>query len=195
MTETEPDQLSEVEIRSAIHALTEEDLHRLTGVAGALVYIGDLSWTIDDLLHEAIRRLFDGQRSWRRDMDVVPQIVGSMKSIASQQRTARCHLSEVVEADLPLTSSGDRDESHLVSDRSDPSLGAEELDYQAAVEALLDSLSVDPLARDIMLGHIYGYKRAELIDHLGQTPKAFDTANRRLKRQIAQFAENRRKPS
>lgn len=190
MTDTAPDQCSEVEIRCAIEALTEKDLCRLRGVAGAWIYIGDLSWSIDDLLQEAVRRLLDGQRSWRSDMTLVPLLVGIMKSVASTERSSRRHQSEVREVDLPLTPSDERDESHLVSDGTDPSIGAEEVEYQAAVDALLESLNDDPLARDILLGNIYGYKRAELIDHLGLTPNEFDTGNRRLKRQIAQFAEN-----
>ena len=57
------------------------------------------------------------------------------------------------------------------------------------MDDLIESVNDDPLAKDILIGNILGYTRAELIEKLSLTPTSFDTANRRLKRQVERFAE------
>ena len=187
MTDATPERLSKDEIRRLINGLSEAELRQLRGFAGASIYLDDLSWTIDDLLQEAVKRLLGGQRNWRKDMGLVPMLIGTMKSIASNQRTALRHQSELVEADLPETPFGNRDERHLEDDGADPAHGAMELEYIAAVEDLFETLAEDLLARDILIGNIYGFKRAELIENLKLTTKEFDTANTRLKRHLARY--------
>ncbi len=191
MTDAAPEWLSEDKIRSHINDLSEEKLRQLRMVAGALIYLDDLNWTIDDLLQEAIKRLLDGQRKWRRDMGLIPMIVGIMKSIAGQQRTAIRHQSELMEADLPETPSGERDERHLEDSGANPAIEAMELEYLTAVQDLFDTLENDILARDILIGSIFGLKRAELIENLRLTPREFDAANTRLKRRIARYVGDR----
>jgi DNA-directed RNA polymerase specialized sigma24 family protein len=189
MPETAPQQRSQNDIRLAIEGLTERDLIKLRGVAGALIYIGDINWVIDDLLQEAVRRLLDGQRSWRSDMTLIPMLVGIMKSVASAEHLSTQHQTEILESDLSLEQTGVQDDSYLASLKDDPSVLAEEIENQKVVDDLIESVNDDPLAKDILIGNILGYTRAELIEKLSLTPTSFDTANRRLKRQVERFAE------
>lgn len=141
------------------------------------------------MLHEAVRRLLDGQRSWRSDMAMIPVLVGIMKSIASSEHSSTQHQTEILESDLLSEKNSEQDDSHLATLKLEPSVLAEGIENQEVVDALIASVNEDTLIKDILIGNILGYTRAELIEKLSLTPSSFDTANRRLKRQIERFAE------
>ncbi len=180
------------EIRHGIEALTEAELCQIRKTAGTLIYIGDLNWDIDDLLQESVKRLLDGRRNWRRDMTLASLIIGVIRSIAHGEHSTPQFKTEILETDLYSEQSGENDGRYLdnVRGEGNPILNSQEIEYQSNVLALLESLNSDRIAKDILLGHIYGYKRAEIIERLLLTPKEFDTANRRLKRRIGQFVEH-----
>ena len=69
------------EMRQAISGLTTVELVRLRK-AGRIYAVG-LACDADDLLGEAVAAAIAGNRRCRRDMMIVPFLVGAMRSIAS----------------------------------------------------------------------------------------------------------------
>ena len=72
------------EVQEALELLTDEDFLRLEAVARALASVlrRDSS-QYRDLLQEAFVRTLEGDRRWRKDLDLYRHLAGTMRSIAS----------------------------------------------------------------------------------------------------------------
>jgi DNA-directed RNA polymerase specialized sigma24 family protein len=76
------------ELRVAFESFSDPDIHRLRMAAKSLGLL-DSSWSIDDLINEAIMDALNGNRKCRDDMKVIPFLIGAMRSILYKKRSKR----------------------------------------------------------------------------------------------------------
>lgn len=170
------------EMRHAISGLTTVELVRLRK-AGRIYAVG-LVCDADDLLGEAVAAAIAGNRRCRRDMMIVPFLVGAMRSIASKTRVSTRRAGEVVSLDatgtdgLPLV-------PPLVSREPDiETLQLREEDRKLRIEALEELFADDDDALLMIWADLEEKSKEEIKMQLDIDDKAYATIRRRIRRRI-----------
>ncbi len=181
---------SEAEIRDAIGNLSEAQLLRIRRFTQ--LRLGKLGrraegQTIEDVMHEAIRRTLEGPRHWYRAKvpDFDHYLVGVIKSITSQRRGQRFSSDyEYPEAEL-IVQSPEGGEKNPLADTPTDDPNPEEI--SAAKEALDRVLAMfEGEEHNLHLLIIDGWREGltgpEIQEILGITQKEFETAARYIRR-------------
>lgn len=166
-----------------LDAITVQDLRYLSAVAERLC-LGD-TISPDDLVNEALARTLAGDRTWRDDLPLRTQLVGTMKSVLHAWRRARSRNPEVQwreAVDSLVLDDGDGDMA-----QSDPPF---EVRLQQQLEEVDALLAHDRGARDLMHAAMAGFSREELEIVTGLTANEIIAARERIKRVLAK-RENR----
>jgi DNA-directed RNA polymerase specialized sigma24 family protein len=167
------------ELREAVLALKKIDLVRLRR-AGRL-YALRLDCELDDLLGDAIMLALSGSRTCPRDMEVLPFLVGIMRSRASALRQSAKRKGIPVPIDdnrqedmtvIPLVETT----PHDLLDRAD--------DYAARVQALEALFADDPEALRVLSADLRQAEKAEIMAALNIDAVQYATIRRRMRRRI-----------
>jgi len=137
-----------------------------------------------ELLSEAISRALDGTRSCRRDLRLVPFLIGAMKSIAWADREAKREAPRLVSlsatgaetAALQVPAKGRNAEEELVARE----------DYEEQRAALEKLFADDELAFLVITGDMDGMSAEEIRAALELDLRAYASVRRKIRRKINQ---------
>jgi DNA-directed RNA polymerase specialized sigma24 family protein len=158
------------EVRRIISQLRGPELLRLAALA-RIWATGLRQHDADDLLNEALDRVLTGRRLWPRVLSIATFLSQVMRSIASQWRRE--------DRREPLT----EDQSSAVFDKEsrDPIGGYEQDDL---ISRMRRALGADPSALGIFDHILADSDREEAQVALGMDATHYDTARRRMVRQL-----------
>ena len=184
------------EVRQAISLLTDGELLKLKRLAEQAIY--RLRWKVwsvdaDDLLHDAILRLLEEKRRWKpKRVDLMGQIAGIIASIESYWRKCgKRSQPPLLETDL-VTDNADGEAVPSALDlaadqRHGPEqtiiVGEELTDEQLFIQ-IEELFSEDSLANLVFSEWQRGTTGPEIMKALGLTRQQYDTAVRRMDREI-----------
>jgi DNA-directed RNA polymerase specialized sigma24 family protein len=185
--EDDPDNLSQAEVVAAIQAMPDAEYKRLAGQSAYM------SWSVpgmtdSDLLHEALTRLFSGQRHWKRGVDLGATVYMIMESVArdSRKRAKKAPIDQYA----VVTESGGVDEvvvgvlkkSEVATAAGTPEtiVGSREV-----LAKLMELAAGDADEESVLLSWAEGLSGKEAADSASINMKEYDAARKRLNRKIA----------
>jgi DNA-directed RNA polymerase specialized sigma24 family protein len=140
-----------------------------------------LDW--EDLLHEAIDRILSGSRKWPKSIPFVAFMCGTMRSIASEFWRDRSTKQEITMTDLaPKRDSEANALDHIADEHPDPEREASARELLKTIRALFED-DADALA--VLQGLAIGAAPKEILRNGDMTPKAYASAQKRIRRTIA----------
>jgi hypothetical protein len=159
------------ELRRALDSLSKADLQRLLHVAE--LRAAGTGLTSDDLLHEAVTRMFSGSRAAWSAETLVGDLFGIIRSIASSKRES-------------LRQRRQR-EQHFHEAKPAPATNVDQLDLVVRVRQLRARLEAqgDVEAVLVLDGMAQGLTMKEAAEDLGLAPKQLDAIRKRITRQRA----------
>ncbi|NBW10547.1 MAG: hypothetical protein EBR82_21230 [Caulobacteraceae bacterium] len=177
------------DIRSAIDALTEADHARLALYAGAFAVGSRLD--AHDIYNSSIMAALDGTRVWPPDLDLVPFLKMSMRSIASNEKKkgARSQLFPVGGDEEGL---GDLTETS--ASISDEGAGAIEcglvdaLDSKRLLEEVFALFEDDLDAQMVIMARLEDKDAPEIKLELDMNDTRYASINRKIKRRLIALA-------
>lgn len=181
------------EVEEALAALTDAQVIRLAEVSayrhGTLGPRG-AGRHEGDILSDAITKILEGRRKWiKRDVSLIPFILGVMKSLTSHIRTGKAL--DAFDELTPNPTNDDEDAEDFVEEiptaaPMDPErlLRRRELDGQ-----IRERFKEDPEALLVYDGFLERMKPAELQSCLGLSEKEYNAAALRLRRAVKKFAK------
>lgn len=170
------------EMRQAITGLTTVELVRLRK-AGRIYAVG-LACDADDLLGEAVAAAIAGNRRCRRDMMIVPFLVGAMRSIASKTRVSAKRAGEVVSLDATGTDGLPLVPPPVSREPDIETLQLREEDRKLRIEALEELFADDDDALLMIWADLEEKSKEEIKMQLDIDDKAYATIRRRVRRKI-----------
>jgi len=173
------------DVASAIDALSDIDLVRLTALARlwSRGLTGGLGWS--DILHEAIARALDGSRPWPTGVPILAFLSGVMRSICNDHwRRARYERRLLVSRDDPDQRSRPSEE---IDDVPDPERVFAAAQMLANVYRLFEA---DPLALKIIAGMADGLPASEICKVHDMSERDYDTTRRRMRRTLLRHQRN-----
>ena len=188
-TVVNPEIVSPSESVEALSRLSDADLRRLERIARfRTIGLNDLDWR--DLLHDAVARLLDGSRRWRRDLSLVVFLRETMRSIVSDHWRRRSARRIVLEAELPRAEDGER--SGIVDNAPDlatnPERKVSAAETLASIEAVFRD---DPEAMLVIIGMTNGKSPKEIQQEGAMNPTRYATTQRRIRRRLARAFPDR----
>jgi DNA-directed RNA polymerase specialized sigma24 family protein len=173
---------SSLEVAKALAALSKADLLRLKRI-GQLRAAGLASVGWEDLLNEAIGRAIGGERQWPLDVPFIGFLVQTIRSIAHEYRRRaqeERHAHEM--RGQPGVNNGSALHPHA-QDRVTPERLLIAKDAITRIEALF---AEDHFALEVLRGLALGLSPEEIITRMGTTRTRYASAQRRIRRQLAQ---------
>ena len=170
------------EMRQAIEGLTTVELVRLRK-AGRIYAVG-LACDADDLLGEAVARAVAGSRRCRRDMAIVPFLVGAMRSIASKTRRSAEREGEVVSLDATGTDGRPVVAPPVSHEPDAETLWLREEDMNLRIAALEELFADDDDALLMIWADLEETPKEEIKMQHDIDDKAYATIRRRIRRKI-----------
>lgn len=170
------------EMRQAIAGLTTVELVRLRK-AGRIYTVG-LACDADDLLGEAVAAAIAGNRRCRRDMMIVPFLVGAMRSIASKTRVSGKRAGEVVSLDATGTDGLPLVPPPVSREPDIETLKLRQEDRKLRIEALEELFGDDDDALLMIWADLEEKSKEEIKMQLDIDDKAYATIRRRIRRRI-----------
>lgn len=183
------DYLSEGEVKEALEALSQADLLRLGQVARRFEGRGCSG---DDLLQEAILRVLDGTRVWKRGMRAAPFLYSAMKSIADAG-----YKKKTVENNAESSTDAEGNEKVSVSAaRNEVTPSAEEAliqtekeeAWEQGIKARLSEVQAlfqgHEHANWVLMGQMDGCAVKEVCEMSGMTRTQYDSARRHIRRTL-----------
>lgn len=168
------------ELRAAIDGLAPIDLARLRR-AGRLLAFG-LACEADDLIGEAVAAALSGARSCPRRMELVPFLIGAMRSIASAARGSRGRVAQV-----PLDATGTDGRPLVVPVDPEPTVEARMLaaeDRARRIAALEDLFADDDQALLMLWADLDFTPKEDIMAMNELDDTAYATIRRRMRRAI-----------
>lgn len=170
------------EMRQAIAGLTTVELVRLRK-AGRIYAVG-LACDVDDLLGEAVAAAIAGNRRCRRDMMIVPFLVGAMRSIASKTRVSAKRAGEVISLDATGTDGRPMVAPPISHEPDVETLWLREEDRKLRIEALEELFADDEDALLMIWADLEETPKEEIKMQHDIDDKAYATIRRRIRRKI-----------
>lgn len=170
------------EIRQAIDGLTTVELVRLRK-AGRIYAVG-LACDVDDLIGEAVAAAIAGNRRCRRDMMIVPFLVGAMRSIASKTRVSAKRAGEVISLDATGTDGRPMVAPPISHEPDVETLWLREEDRKLRIEALEELFADDEDALLMIWADLEETPKEEIKMQHDIDDKAYATIRRRIRRKI-----------
>lgn len=170
--------LKRSEIIARLKALSQAEQVRLTRVA-QLRCLGT-DYGPDDLLHEAVRRILDGQRTVPSDQPFLACLIQVMRSVAWASRKRLRAVAKEVE----LVPCGEMEET-VASPAATPEQEAASNDACARLsEVIVDLFGDDDEAQAVLMGRVDGMTPAEIQAAFGMDQMTYDTTLRRISRRV-----------
>jgi len=173
------DCLSLDEVAAQLRSLTSSGWMRLRAMA-RLGAQGLQGWKSDDLLNEALTKLCEGTRAWRRGTHMLVTVKVLMHSIASNERkknkTGPIDWNVVIDA-VQAGASHDDSLGESFSDGLTPEHFA---DGRMQMEYLGRLVCGDPDARMLLMRLLYGHSGAEVAAEFEWDAKRIDAVRKRL---------------
>jgi hypothetical protein len=157
--------LSPVEIGKALESLTDGQKTALSKIAR--VYARKTPYGYEDLINEAICRVLDGKRAWRRGLPVILFLGGVMRSIAWEWKKD-LHEEEI---DVGDEGAGERG---VVS----------KIDVMRIVALFND----DPIAQRLVMGMMEGARGEELLETSGLSQTEYESKRKKIRRRIEKLS-------
>ncbi len=183
-TESEDEHLSPLEIRIALHELSDADILRLGKIASQ--YANGCQLETDELLNEAIAASLSGNRQCPRTVPLIIFLRQAMRSIASNQRRKirTEHRAE------PMDNDPANDPVLSVSDGK-PS-PADRAVAEQEVQTIFALFDHDEDVTMLLMGIYDSYNPDEICETAGWDRKTYDTVRKRLRRGLNKhFPEGR----
>lgn len=185
--EDDSDCLSPTEAEAAINAISDGDWKRLSNHS-RLLSLGIPEMVDDDLLHEAVVRLLDGKRHWKRGVVAFTSVYNIMHSIASDTRKKVkegpiARFAVVTEGD-----GGDEDEEEVPQQQATAvAVGTPEVIVGIKkILAILEKLVAgNPEEEDVLQCWACGLYGQEAAKERQISMNVYEAARKRLERKIA----------
>ena len=163
----------------ALQQLSDHELQRLYELARIRAAgLNDVDGR--DLLHDAITRMLQGNRSWPREVPLLVFLRETMRSIASDHWRRREMAVVVTEADIHARSDADYDGTVSALDEStNPEPRAVAADVLAQIEEMFRH---DDDALAVMEGMVLGKTPNEIQEENAMDRKRYATTQRRIRR-------------
>lgn len=189
-TEPASSVLSVTEVTDSIRSLSDTEKYRLKRASHYLSCAGVRPAA--DLRHEAVRRAIAGTRKCPSGLEIVPFLIGVMRSIAFADRRALRRAAQATVASDDLN-------CQTLLDGVDPRASAEEqmLRNEEIIEMKTQVLALfkdDNVARDLAEGRFIEMEGKELQELVGLNDKDFATKLRFVRRRIDKAFPNGWKP-
>jgi hypothetical protein len=153
------------EIDKALRALTDGEKTALAKIARA--YARKTPYDHQDLLQEAICRVLDGKRSWRKGVPATLFLGGVMRSIAWGWKD------EFLD---PETDVGDQGSE------------AREVMSRIEVSQIVELFADDPVAQRLVMGMMEGARGEELQELCGLTQIEYESKRKKIRRRIEKLS-------
>lgn len=183
----DPEKLSQAEVVAAIQAMSDAEYERLADQSAYM------SWSVpgmtdSDLLHEALTRLYAGQRRWKRGVGLGATVYMIMESIARDTRKRAKNAP--IDQYAVVTESGGVDEVDVgVLKKSEVATAAgtpETIVGSREVLAKLVELAAgDADEESVLLSWAVGLSGSDAADSAGISMNDYYAARKRLNRKIA----------
>jgi len=177
------------EVREAFSALTDTERIKIRKAADfrsrpLLKYCGG-ECSGDSLIHEAVIRLLDGRRKWKKNrVSFFSLLLGVIRSIAYEYAQRLKTRSASVEAKLAKVTAREEDEDICES------IGSNDLDQETRLiwnekyQNVLNHFSEDNEVLDMIECMCAGLKQSEVIEYMSITGKKYAAIYKRLFRGI-----------
>lgn len=180
----EADEMTEVEVRAAIGALTSADMYRLVLVDRR--YRAGTDFGEGDLLHEALCQALMRERTCKRSVRFARSIALMMRSSADHRRRK---LAKQVPLDAPLSVGADGSPGLapidvLESDGLDPEEAMMDRQRTDAVGAMMSLFQDDEEAQLVIMGASEGLKGDALQRETGLTSNEIHYAFRKIRKRL-----------
>lgn len=162
--------LSPDEVVQQIEALTEIEYLRLANMRRPWA-LGLRGWGPDDLFHEALKRLIEGERQAPRNVSITVAVAQIMHSLAHERRVQQAKF-------MQETADGTVERTEPPQDTVEDLMNAEAL---VALEARVGN---DNTARDVLRLRAEGYDPDEICARLSIKRTTYDSAVKRIRRAI-----------
>lgn len=179
--QTKDDYLSDEEVRTALEELTIADMIRLSMIIKKFEGRG---FSTDDLVQEALVRILDGTRKWKRGMQMFPFLYSTMSSIADSNFKRKSTENAIKFSKDQLT----EDKISKIHGESSPSPESLMIDNEAdevnaqRLQELFDLFKDDKDATLILMGEADGLVPEE-IRKIGNMDKTrYDSTRKRIRR-------------
>lgn len=184
--EDDSDCLGPSEAEAAINAISDGDWKRLRSHS-RLMSLGIPEMVDDDLMHEALVRLLEGKRRWRRGVEGFTTMYNIMRSIASDTRK-KAREGPIARFTVVTEGNGGDDEEEVPQQEAaaiaagTPELALEIKKIFAILEKLIVGNEDEEGVLQCWACGLFGQQAA---DELQISMKAYDAARKRLDRKIA----------
>jgi hypothetical protein len=179
-----PDRLSPAEVDAQLRAFTGADWARLRSLS-RLAAAGLPGWTSEDLLIEALTKLYEGDRVWQRGVHSLVTLKVLMGSIASNERK------KVKKSPIDLNVVVDAEESEEPGDGHLPTVTASELhtpehaaDSRSQYEYLEKLVADDEDCGMLVMLWAEGLRGKEAAAELDWDVKRYDATRKRLEKRL-----------
>jgi len=187
----EDERLSPQEVDARLRAFTAADWAKARSLA-RLAAAGLLGWSGDDLLTEALTRLQEGRRVWRRDVHALVTLKMIMRSIADdafkKQKYGPIDARVSVSTDVVADEAADGPVVEALSDQSPE----REVDSRSQLEYLEKLVEDDEDCWCLVQLWAEGSRGQEAADQLGWDPKKHDAVRQRLLRRLQPLQDLRK---
>jgi DNA-directed RNA polymerase specialized sigma24 family protein len=168
--------LSDAEVRSEISSLTAGERTKLILIARHYAWKFRISFEDpDEFVHEAICRVLERKRVWRRGIEKLRFLAGVIKSIAADRmralnrERAKLKEKEKIDGDKGVEEPDDEDEIDL--------------------ERIMVLFDDDPIAQKILKGMAEGRRGEDLERASGLSPNEYESKRKKIRRRIQKFIE------
>lgn len=179
------------ELYDEYFALSPRDKKRLTLVAKKYAaFTKDLE--PEDLIQEALMKVFEEKRSCKSDLEVFTFLAGSMRSLANNQREMRArrrdaNMLEVQHAKYDLLTEHRSNPDHL---NGEETIIDEETE-RAFHDFLLEACNGCEKTQLVLLGGFDGLRGTDLCETAGVSKQELATIHRRIGRMMDRFKRER----
>ena len=181
MTDTGDDFYSLVDAESAISGLEPDDLIKLRLFARSKLVFKSLELTEDELISEALTRTLEGARRWNKDLGILEHLIGTMRSIATDQRRTKQVKAEILTEDVESQT-----ENALETVYPDASAL---LESEQSISIIFKAFEEDNHAAVLIQGLFDGEKRRETLARTRMSEKEYGAARKRIFRKLVQMQE------
>lgn len=187
-----PDRLSPAEVDAQLRAFTGADWARLKSLS-RFAAAGLPGWTPEDLLTEALTKLHEGDRVWRRGVLPLVTLKVLMRSIASNERkkvkNGPIDLNVVLDAEESEEADGNHTPTATASDHITPEHVA---DSRSQYEYMEKLVADDEDCGMLVMLWAEGLRGKEATAELGWDTKRYDAARKRLDARLRPLKELRK---
>jgi hypothetical protein len=186
------DLLSEAEIDEILSNLSDAEWARARSIA-RLCANGLTGWTGDALLGEAIAKLYEGDRNWRRGKPYWYVLAGAMRSIRwnTRKKEKNGPIDPFKTVDTGAGYSDDEDELPGVV-KEDDSTPMAIVDGRSQLKYIESLVADDEDAGMLLMAWAEGLRGKEAADELGWDMNRCEAARKRLMRKLAPVIELRK---